>query len=102
MGNSHSMFSDTLSKDLKLNYLQYTPRPPDDGESSDQDLEGEARSDDDLSQENEDELSDPGTPSNKRRKLEGHAARKRRRMDNGVRSLHRIRVPGLTWIQRND
>ena len=75
--------------------------PPDDAESSDEDLEGEERSDDDLSQEDGDPLSDTGTPSNKRRKPEPHDARKRRRMDNGVRLFHRICVPGLTRIQRN-
>ena len=87
---------------LALNQLNYqrNPRPPDDGESSDEDLEGEERSDDDLSQEDEDPLSDRGTPSNKRRKPEAHAARKRRRMGNGVRLFHRICVLGLTRIQR--
>ena len=84
----------------QLNH-QLNPRPSDDGESSDEDLEGEERSDDDLSQEDGDPLSDTGTPSNKRRKPEDHAARKRRRMGNGVRLFQRIRVPGLTQIQRN-
>lgn len=93
MGNSHSMFPDTLGVALKqLNY-QLNPRPPDDGESSDEDLEGEETSDDDLSQEDGDPLSDTGTSSNKRQKPEAHAARKRRRMDNDVRLFHRIRVP---------
>ena len=101
MGNSHSTFPDTLSIALNQLIYQSMPRPPDDGESSDEDLEGEERSDDDLSQEDGDPLSDTGTPSNKRRKLEAHVARKRRRMDNGVRSFHRIRLPGLTRIQRN-
>ena len=50
----------------KLNY-QHNPRP-DDGESSDEDLEGEEMSDDDLSQEDGDPLSDTGTSPNKRRK----------------------------------
>lgn len=100
MGNSHSMFSHALV--LAPNQLNYqrNPRPPDDGESSDEDLEGEERSDDDLSQEDEDPLSDAGTPSNKRRKFEAYAARKRRRMGSGVRLFHRICVPGLTRIQR--
>ena len=88
------MSSDTLGVDLyQLNYNQYTPRPLDDGESSDENFDEEERSDDNLSQEDGDTLSDTGTPSNKRRKLEGHAARKRRRMDRGVRSFHRTRVP---------
>lgn len=85
----------------QLDYNQYTPRPPDGGESSDEDLDDEERSDDDMSQEDGDALSDTGTPFNKRRKSEEHAARKRRRMDKGVRSFPRIRVPGLTRVQRN-
>lgn len=76
----------------QLNY-QLNPRPPDDDESSDEDLEGEERSDDDLSQEDGDPLSDTGTPSKKRQKPEAHAARKRRRMDDGVRLFYQIRVP---------
>jgi len=68
------MFSDTLGVDLSSNHHQYTPRPPDDGESSDEDLEGEEKSDD--NQDNVDALSDTGTPSDKRRGLEGHATRK--------------------------
>jgi hypothetical protein len=102
MGNSHSTFSDRYLGCIlnQLNY-QYIPRPPDDGESSDEDLEGEERFDNGLSLEDGDPLSDTGTPSNKRRKLEARASRKRRRLDNGVRSFHRIRVSGLTRIQRN-
>jgi hypothetical protein len=100
MGNSDSMFSHTLGVVLnQLNY-QLNPRPASDGESSDEDLEVEDRSDDGLSQEDGDPLSDTGSPSNKRRKPEAYEARKRRRMDNGVRLFHRIRVPGLTRIQR--
>lgn len=86
------MFSALGAALNQLNY-QLNPRPLDDDESSDEDLEDEERSDDDLSQEDGDPLSDTGTPSNKRRKPEAHAARKRRRMDNGVRLFHRIRVP---------
>ena len=84
----------------QLNY-QHLSRPPDDGESSDEDFEVEERSDGELSQEDGDPFSGTETPSNKRRKLEAHAARKRRRKDSGVRSFHRIPVPGLTRIQRN-
>ena len=70
----------------QLTYNQYMPRPSNHGESSDEDLDDdEERSEDDLSQEDGDAISDTEAPSNKRRKTEGHAPRKRRRTDKDVR-----------------